>query len=123
MNKLFKKIHLYFNPPKNGDVFFGDPFDFLCDSNWERLHYPMSDRHGHDTWSFVPGTNTYRFTIESAAMPYYRCKAEILAANREEPFRKCWIERSQPRRIWKKDFLRLILEDRMVRTQSQSLYK
>ena len=122
-DKLRAKISLYFNPPKKGDVFFADAFDFMCESNSERIFFEMTDRYGHSMWHFVAGDNTYRFIIENASMPYYICGVEILAIGRDNPYKKTWLKRSRPRRIWKKDFHRLILEGRMVKTQSQSLFK
>lgn len=120
---LRKRIDLYCRPPKTGDVFYGDCADFMCERLSERLFYPMSDRHGHEVWHFVPGDNTYVFTITSAAMPYYICSVKILVSSREDAHKKEWLERSHPRRIWKKDFHRLILQSRMVRTRTQSLFK
>jgi hypothetical protein len=122
IGRLKNKFSLYFNPPKKGDVFFADVFDFLCESNSERIFFEMTDRHGHSLWHFVTGTSTYRFTIENAAVPYYVCKVEILVCGRDNPHKKSWLKRSRPRRIWKKDFHRLILEERMVKTESRSLF-
>ena len=123
MNRFFRKIALFFNPPKVGDVYFADPFDFMCDANSERIFYTMTDRQGQSIWHFVPGALTYRYTIESVGMPYYRCRVEILVSNYKDPYRKQWLERCMPKRIWKKDFKRLILEGRMVKTESESLFK
>lgn len=122
-DNLRTRFSLYFNPPKKGDAFFADAFDFMCESNSERIFFEMTDRHGHTVWHFVPGDNTYRFRIINSTMPYYICDVEILAANRENPYKKSWLKRSRPRRIWKKDFHRLILEGRMVKTTTQSLFK
>jgi hypothetical protein len=122
IKQLVTKIALYFHPPKNGDVFYADAMDYMCERPYERIHYPLIDRHGHTLWNFVPGNNTYRFTILSAAMPYYICDAEILVSNRENPYEKIWLKRSQQRRIWKKDFHRLIADGRMTKTTSQSMF-
>jgi hypothetical protein len=123
INKFIKRVSLYFNPPKKGDVFYGDAFDYICESTTERIFYEMTDRYGHSMFHYVVGSNTYRFTVESAAMPYYICGVEILAQSRGNPYKKTWLKRSRPRRIWKKDFHRLIIEDRMVKTTTQSLFK
>lgn len=122
MNRLIKFIRLYFNPPKNGDVFFGDVNDFDIERRYERIFYPLIDRNGQTVWNFAKGKHTYRFTIENAAMPYYVCKAEILACHVADPSKKAWLERSFERRIWKKDFHRLVLDGRMVPTKAQSLF-
>jgi hypothetical protein len=122
INKFFKYLSLHLNPPRRGDVFFGDAFDFMCDSNSERIFYPLIDRNGHTTHHFVQGDNTYRFTIENSAMPYYVCRVEILTLNVYET-KRTWLKRSLPKRMWKKDFHRLILQGRMKKTTVQSLYK
>jgi hypothetical protein len=120
---LKTKISLCFNPPKKGDVFYADAFDFMCESNSERIFFEMTDRHGHTIWHFVINDYVYRFIIESAETPYYVCGVEILVTSRDNPHKKTWLKRSRPRRIWKKDFHRLILEGRMIKTKAQSLYK
>lgn len=119
---LFRRIQLSLNQPKNGDSFFADPLDFMCDSLSERIFFEMTDRHGHTLWNFIHGNNTYRFTILSTAMPYYICDVEIMVSSRENPNKRVWLKRTRQRRIWKKDFHRLILENRMVKTKAQSLF-
>lgn len=122
IRKLIAQIKLYFYPPKTGDVFYGDVLDFMLERTSERIHYPLIDRHGHTIWNFVPGDNTYRFIITNDAMPYYICDVEILVSNRENRYDKIWMKRSQQRRIWKKDFRRMIVEGRMAKTNSKSMF-
>lgn len=123
MNRILSAIKLMLSSPRNGDVFFADYNDFLCEGTSEHIFYPITDRYGHTEWHFIPGNNTYRFTIVSDAMPYYICDVELLVAARENRFKRVWLKRSRPRRIWKKDFNRLILDGRMVKTETESLYK
>jgi len=120
--KLRAKIALYFCPPKKGDAFYGDALDFMCESSSERIFYQMTDRYGQTLWHFVPGNNTYRFVIINDMTPYYVCDVEILASSRENPYKKTWLKRTRERRIWKKDFHRLVVEGRMVKTTSQSMF-
>lgn len=123
ISSLKAKLSLYFHPPEKGDVFYADALDFMCERLSERIFYPLIDRHGHTQWNFIPGNNTYRFMVESTAMPYYILNVSILVSSIKNPHEKIWLSRSRERRMWKKDFHRLILEGRMVRTTSQSLYK
>ena len=107
MSSLFQKIALYFNPPKPGDVFSGDAFILARNSHFERRCYKTLD--GNE-WAFMPGETTYRLVVESSAMPYYICSAEVLAYNTDDHKQLNWLKRSSPRRIWKRDFHKLILE-------------
>lgn len=114
---LIKRIRLTLNPPRKGDIFFGDSADFLCERNSERFFYPMKDLRGHEIWRFFPGPQSYKFRISSAAMPYYICETEILVFSKFNFKEKRWLRRSIERRIWKKDFNRLIAEGRLKRSR------
>jgi hypothetical protein len=123
VSKFFKRISLLFNPPAVGDVFFGDPFDLMCDFSSERVFYPIIDRQGQTISTFVFGFNTYRFTLETMDEMYATFRVEILVSNRNNASERSWLERVRPKRMWRKDFFNLLAEGRLIKTESQSLFK
>lgn len=110
MMRWFRKLKLKFlNPPKEGDAYYSDSLFYVIANNIEKVMHGMRDKHGDAIWQVIPGDDTYRLTIESTMMPYYRCKAEVLATNVDFSQKK-WLSRSQPRRISKEKFLDMILD-------------
>lgn len=109
ITKLLQKLKFKISPPKAGDVFYGDSYDFVIGSNVEKVLHGMQTRNGDPIWSIVPGKDTYRLTIESTTMPnYYRLTAECLSY-RVHDDAKAWLKRSQPRRICKPKLMEMIL--------------
>lgn len=112
IRRLIKKIKLRFYPPKSGDVYVGDPFFFFIGKNVEYILHGMRNKYGDPLWCTFPGSTTYRMTIESDAMPYYRCTSEVLAYAKDGSTKR-WMKRSQPRRIKKNTFINLILDGKL----------
>lgn len=112
IRKLIKRIKLYLDPPKTGDVYYGDTFDFIVGNSIEYVLHGMRDREGDVLWCTIPGRAAYRLTIELDVMPYYRCTSEVLAYSKDGSSKK-WLTRSQPRRICKKKFVTMIVEGRL----------
>lgn len=112
INQLVSRIRLFFYPPKKGDVFYGNSFDFIVGKPWEYILHGMRDIHGESVWLAIPGDETYILTIESDVMPYYICQAQVLASNPEGDD-KVWLPRHNERRIWKKDFKKAIIENNL----------
>jgi hypothetical protein len=108
----FRKLQLMFNPPRTGDVFYGDPFEFIIGRVTEHVLHGTRSIYGYAAWNPSPADQCYRLTVESDAMPYYRCTGEALcvSADGEE---KAWKKRSQPRRIYKNVFHDMIAEGRL----------
>lgn len=116
IRKLIRKIKLYFNPPMPGDVYYGDPFDFIVGSTIEHILHKMKNKEGDSLYDVIPSDFTYRLTIESDSTPYYKCKAEVLAQNCSDN-KKEWLTRVQPRRIWKNVFERMIVDGRLEKDE------
>lgn len=114
--RLINRIKFHLNPPKKGDVYFGDPFDFVCGKLIEHVMHRTKSISGETIWQVIVSDGAYKLTIESDAMPYYRCKAEVLCEN-VAGYGKEWLERVQPRRISKEVFKQMIIDGRIKREQ------
>lgn len=116
MLRFLKKIYLEMYPPQPGDVFYRNWLDFanLSDIRKGLYGFKPSD----DEWSFFPGDESYRFTITSDGMPYYICKIEILVC-KSETSGTYWLENNphMPARIGKKDFIDMVVNGRMVKSE------
>lgn len=114
IKELARKIELYFYPPYPGDVYYGDPFEFVIGKPMEQVLHKMRSVGGHEAfWEAVPSEHCVRLTIESDSMPYYRCTSEILATNVANQSEKKWLRRVQPRRILKEVFHQMIIDGRI----------
>jgi hypothetical protein len=114
IRRLIRRIKIPFDPPKVGDIYYGDPFDFICGSPFEHVLHRTKSIYGDPIWNVVASDGCYRLTIESESMPYYRCKAEVLCEN-VHGYGKEWLERVQPRRISKDRFREMIIDGRIKR--------
>jgi len=112
--RWFKRIKLYFNPPKKGDVYNGDSTFFIGSKYLEAVAHRLVDIEGNHIWDRIPGSDTYKLTIESDVMPYYICKAQCLARG-HGGYNYSWRDRSQVRRINKWIFVELILDGTIVK--------
>ncbi len=117
MIRTINKFLLSLKAPKNGDVFYGDSMDLMPDRPSERIFFPLHDRYGVTKHNVRNGKNTYRFTIQSTAMPYYILLVEVFVEDSKNRLRTQWLPRSMVRRMWKKDFHDLILDKRLVKAE------
>jgi hypothetical protein len=114
IRRLIAKYKLWRDSPYKGDIFYGDPFDFVIGSAVEQRLHGMYERTGNTRlWEYIPSDGTYRLTIEMDSMPYYRCTSEVLCTNVNDPAEKKWLKRVQPRRIPKDKFHEMILDGRL----------
>jgi len=110
ISRLIAKIGLYFSPPQKGDVYYGNPFDFIIGNKMEQNMHGLRNISGDPLWHVTPSNQCYRLTIKSRSMPfYYICRSEVLATDWGNPSRKEWLKRAEPRRIPKEKFHELIL--------------
>lgn len=107
IRRLIARIKLRFEPPKVGDVYYGDPFDFLVGRPIERVLHGLNNKCGDHVWEPLFSEGCYRLKITSDSMPYYICQVEVLAHKNFEE--KAWKKRSQPRRFDKKSFCEMIV--------------
>jgi hypothetical protein len=112
LKKLLTRIKLKIDPPRPGDVFFGDPFEFIFGSLIEYSLHGTRNLYGMVVWHPIPSNGCYRLTVESDSMPYYRCTSEVLCTSYDGDER-AWKKRSQPRRISKHVFHDMIVEGRL----------
>src|SRR5579859_4336577 len=109
--RLIARVKLKIDPPRTGDVFLGDPFEFIMGSVIEHVLHGTRSIYGFAAWHPIPSKECYRLTVESDSMPYYRCTAEVLCTSADGDS-KAWKKRSQPRRILKHVFHDMIVEGR-----------
>lgn len=120
IRSLVSRVKYFLNPPKKGDVYYGDPFDFIIGKLLEQCLHGMRTVSGDASWNPVPSDGTVKLTITLDCMPYYVCKSEVLGENVNDHSKK-WLERSQPRRICKKAFKQMILDERLEKGESIKL--
>lgn len=111
--KFFRSIKLLLNPPKVGDVYYGDPLNFTNGPFEKNLH-GLKDKYGDTTWEIIPSDGCYRFIVDNASLPaYYRCESEVLCRDKRGDNVVRWMKRCQPRRINKGSFERMIIEGQL----------
>ena len=114
IDRLIRRFKLWRNPPYKGDVYYGDPFDFIIGSPIEQRLHKMFDQSGNTRlWYPIPSDSTVRLTIEADSMPYYRCTCEVLVTSVSDKNKHEWLKRVQPRRILKDRFHEMILDGRL----------
>src|SRR5581483_11712028 len=113
IRKLIHKIKMVLHPPKCGEVYSGDCFDFVVGKPVEKFLHGMTDKYGNFLWEYVPGRDSYRFTVISVQPAYYICEAELLVSFCHDINKKKWLKRSRMRRIPKIMFHDFILTERL----------
>jgi len=122
MFRWVKKALLLIKPPKKGDVYYGDAFEFVTARPVEKILHGMKDKHGDTLWIESMGHGTYKITIESSSMPYYICKAEVLVQSKKG-YDFTWLTRVQPRRIVKGVLTDMIADGRIDKDAISPKYK
>lgn len=109
---LLTKLKLRICPPMKGDTFIGDSFEFMAGNTVEQILHGLSNFHGDVLYSRPDGPDTYRMTIISTSMPYYKVNCEVLVKD-NLTHKYVWKERSQPKRIMKDAFHDMIVSGRI----------
>jgi hypothetical protein len=108
LKSFLNRIKLYFDPPKTGSVYYGNPELLITNRCLELTWHGLMDKHGDPLWEPVPSDRCCRLIIESDAMPtYYRCTSEIFCKPKGSGASVTngkWMTRCQPRRIAKEMF-------------------
>ncbi|MCX9024634.1 MAG: hypothetical protein OIN85_00895 [Candidatus Methanoperedens sp.] len=112
--KLWYAIKFLFSPPKEGDVYSGDAFDFVVGKPIESVLHGMRDQYGNPTHDVIPGNNTYKIKIVKIFETYYSCKMQALVEDRIT-HQKAWLLRSQDRKISKELLKHWALEGRIFK--------
>ncbi len=107
IKRLLKRLYLRFNPPKKNDIFWADSFDLMAGRLTELVLHGLMNKNGEAVWEPIYGKDTCRMKIVSDSMPYYVIQCEILAFRRDWD-KKDWFFRSQPRRIDKDTFVKMV---------------
>lgn len=116
IRRLIRRIKVSFDPPKVGDTYYGDPFDFICGSPLEHALHRTRKIGGEPIWNVIVSDGCYRLTVESTSMPYYRCTSEVLCEHAQSGSKE-WQVRVQPRRISKENFKQMIIDGRIKRAE------
>lgn len=113
MMHLFRKLKLYFKPPKAGDVYYGNPINFV-NKPLEKILHGLKDKSGDDLYVPIPNKECYRLIIESAEILFYRCISEVFCKSvvlDKYGYNDLgrWMKRTQSRRIGKDSFENMII--------------
>jgi hypothetical protein len=104
ITRFIRKISLFFNPIKAGDVFYGDPVWWVLPRPIEMVLHGLKDKEGNTLYRPVPSEGCYKVTVEGDYDSYFKLRSEVLC-NTDASYTSIWKQRSQPRRM-----PRLILE-------------
>jgi hypothetical protein len=110
--KFIRNIKYKLNPPKKGDVYYGDPLFFVMGRPVEYVLHSLVNKNGDHIFKIVPSPECYRLTIENDSMPYYIVKSEVFCTNSDSFL---WKERIQARRIKKDLFKEMVLEGQLIK--------
>src|ERR1700679_2266610 len=97
-NRTIRKLKLFLNPPKKGDIFYGDPVWFILGRPTELVLYGLKDKYGANMYDPIPSKGCVKFAIEHCGNMNYILGSEVLctipSANE-----RIWMKRTQPRRM------------------------
>jgi hypothetical protein len=121
LKKWMLKLKLSFTPPKKGDIYIGDNFDFLIGKPMEQILHGLRNRNGDPIYDPAIGIDSYKVTIIRDSMPYYvlECHSLVYATGSKSGSTEFkWLKRNQDRRIMKDLFQDMILEGRLKKYDS-----
>jgi hypothetical protein len=112
--RFFRKLGLYFNPPKEGEAYVGDPDYFVSNNQIERILHSLKDKFGNDIYEPIPSKNCYRLMIVSESSldsRHYVCATEVLCKSvpEKDGDMGSWKTRTQLRRLPKVYFKDLVV--------------
>lgn len=118
-SRLIRKFNLFLDPPKKGDVFYGDSLFFVVHKPMEYVLHGLKNINGETVFHPVPSKGAYRVTIELCGHLYYVLDSEVFCKDGTEKtlYDGIWCKRSQPKRIAKEMFEELILNGMLWRWQ------
>ena len=114
---LYKKFRLYFNPIKPGEVYYGNPKNFIVGKPMEYILHGLKDTTGTTMWHPIPSDCCYKLTIKnhSPEKDLYECESEVLCDTEKGLHLVDWHRRSQRKNISKPIFEYFILNGLLER--------
>lgn len=110
IKRFIKKIKLRLNPPKRGDIFFGDPVFFIISRPTEYVLHGLKNKYGLTEQNPIPSFQCYKLTIESDfTSNYYECSSEVLCSSALGSSELKWKKRCQSKKISKLLFNEFVL--------------
>jgi hypothetical protein len=115
MTCLLRKINLFLDPPKKGDIYYGDPVWFIISRPTEFILHGLKDKYGNIMYDPVPSKGGVRFIIEHCGNLNFILGSEVLChlLNRNKPVMDIndfvWKKRTQPRRMAREMFREFVL--------------
>lgn len=113
--RLYRKFLLKAKPPKNHDVFYGDPLYFVISRPTEYVLHGLKDRNGRTLLEPIPSFGCLRLTIIMTTEDYYVCNTEVFCKAVNDLYIMSnnigeWMERSQTRKMSKIMFDQMIVD-------------
>jgi len=120
-NRFVRKIKLILNPPKSGDVFYGDPIFFIIHKPIEYVLHGLKNKHGENICDPIPSKGCFRLTISLCGHIYFLLDSEILCKFNDDEGQGSWfwMKRTQPKRLAKEALEELILSGMLWRDNSE----
>ena len=107
--RLFRKISLLLNPPKKGDVYYGDPVWWIIHKPVEHILHGLKDKYGNNLYDPIPSGDCFRLTITNTSMEsYYVLDSEVFCRSKNSNV-SIWMKRTQPRRMGKETLEQFVL--------------
>lgn len=102
--RILRKFQLFLKPPKQGDVFYGDPLWFVLSQPVESVLHGLKDKYGTTVFNPVPSEGCFRFTVEQCGNSNYIFGSEVFCKEKTDNNIGTWKKRTQPRRMNKEMF-------------------
>ena len=122
IGKALRKIGLLLNPPKNGDVYYGDILYFVLGNNIEFVLHGLTDKTGKLMYSPIPSEDCYRLTVIDylSETDQIVCHSEVFCKMVPEHPNDVgnWRPRTQPRRISQVYFKNLIVNGLLTKEKT-----
>lgn len=105
--RLARKFKLFLDPPKKGDVFYGDPLWWVVYKPVEHVLHGLKNKNGDTIHRPIPSSGCFKVTIEHLGNVYYILGSEVLCESKGGF--GTWFKRSQPKRMAIEMFEELVL--------------
>lgn len=114
LKRFIRKLSLFVNPPKEGDIYFGDPIWFIISRPIELILHNLKDKFGTNLYDPIPSKGCFKLTVIYCGDKNYILESKVLCSNKFTDT-KMWMQRTQQRRMTKEMFEELIFDGMLWR--------